>query len=104
MKKILALLLTTALLGGCSLFSIGEIRGPEFDEIIIDGTVYIRDGGDQYQSFTAADRDKFLGTVTNGSQTFRVYSIEGDPEHNYLYALWDWEGEMYVRKTLTAEE
>lgn len=94
MKRTLALLLTLLLLTGCS-GSIGTIRGAEFDELVIDGVVYIRDDGDQYQSYSAADKGEFLGTVTNGADTFQIYAIEGDD--HCLYAQWGQDGMVYVR-------
>ncbi len=54
---------------------IGSIRGAELETVIIGDTVY------QYDSsleFTQADKDRFLGIVTNGKDKFRVYSVKGD--------------------------
>ena len=30
--------------------------------------------------------------------------LKGDPERNYLYWSWEWEGDMYVRKEIAEEE
>lgn len=87
-----ALLISALLLGACAGEAIGTIRGAELDELVIGSTVYIRDCGDEYQSFSSADRGSFLGTVTGGDETFRVYAVEGDAAQDFLYVRWDWEG------------
>lgn len=97
MKRFLALFLTAFLLSGCTRTPIGTIRGAELEEIVIDGITYEADPGDEHQSFTAADKGKYLGTVTNADEVFRVYAVKGDSDHQYLYVLWDWEGTFYVR-------
>ena len=28
----------------------------------------------------------------------RVYTVNGDSNGDFIYALWDWEGNFYVRK------
>ena len=30
--------------------------------------------------------------------------VKGDPERNYLYWSWEWEGDMYVRKEIAEAE
>lgn len=98
MKRILTLLLSVLLLCGCSAEPIGTIRGAELEEIVIDGIIYEADPSDAQQSFSAADRGEYLGTVTNGDETFRVYAVKDDTGRQYLYVLWDYEGTIYVRK------
>lgn len=95
MKRLLALLLTLLLLCGCSEDPIGTIRGAEFDELVIDGVVYVRDDADAYQNYSAADKGDYLGTATNGDETFRIYTVDGD--ENCLYAQWEQDGWFYVR-------
>lgn len=97
MKRILPLFLILVLLFGCSAESIGTIRGAELETIVIDGAVYELDAADEFQSFSAANRGDFLGTVTNGKETFRVYTLKGDEARQYLYVLWGYEGNIYVR-------
>lgn len=96
MKRMFALLLTLLLLCGCATETIGTIRGAEFDEVVIDGVVYVRDDADQFQNYSTADKGAFLGTVTNGEDTFQIYAIEGDS--HCLYAQWEQEGMIYVKK------
>ena len=60
---------------------IGTVSGAENEFIVIDGITYIIDD-----------------LAENGDITMRVYSVKGDDSGNYLYALWEWEGNFYVRQ------
>jgi hypothetical protein len=73
---------------------IGEIRGAEYDCIIIDGIKYEESYAPNY-SF--GDRGRYLGKVeTDDSKVcFRVYAVKGSDD--YIYRLWDWEGAFYKR-------
>lgn len=98
MKKIII----TTLLGfclfelvACSGKTIGKISGAENDLITINNVVYELDNN---TGFSNADKDKYLGKVTNSKITMKVYSVKGDTDQNYIYTLWDWEGTFYKRQ------
>ena len=97
MKKSIALLLTIFLLLSliaCSGKTIGKISGPENDCITIDNVKYYRETN---HDFSNADKGKYLGKVSNSKITMRGYSVKGDTEEEYIYALWDWEGAFYKK-------
>ena len=71
---------------------IGEVRGPEWERIIIDDVVYYRSNCDNYN---ISHKGRFLGYVTDGKRRFKVYSVKGDTEGKWLYWSWEWEGEFY---------
>lgn len=74
---------------------IGEIHGAEFDRLTIGDSVYsLRNGLD----YTSADKGSYLGKAAYGTSTLRLYTVNGDAEGKYIYALWDWEGFFYVRE------
>ncbi len=74
---------------------IGSIKGAEMEIIEIDGVRYEQDNS---SGFTSIDRGKFLGIVSNDDVKFRVYSVKGDEDNQYLFRLWDWEGAFYRRE------
>ncbi len=74
---------------------IGSIHGAEMEIIEMDGVRYEQDNASGY---TSIDRDKFLGIVTNDNVKFRVYTVKGDEECEYLFRLWDWEGAFYRKE------
>ena len=71
---------------------IGEVRGPEWDQIVIDDVVYHRQ---THHEFNRSHKGHFLGVVTDGRTRFRVYSVKGDTEGKWLYWTWEWEGAFY---------
>ena len=76
--------------------NLGKISGPEWQTITVEGTEYRR--MDETPNLSQKDRGTCLGNVTDGESTmFRVYTVKGDPERQYLYCLWDWEGFFYER-------
>ena len=79
---------------------IGIIKGAENEIIGIDGITYIVDdlAENGANSYSSADRGNFIGVVSNGDITMRVYTVNGDSNGDFIYALWDWEGNFYVRK------
>lgn len=79
---------------------IGTVTGAENEFIVIDGITYIIDdlAENGENAYSSADRGEYLGIVKNGDITMRVYSVKGDDSGNYLYALWEWEGNFYVRQ------
>ena len=78
---------------------IGRVSGPEFEYIEIDGITYIAEGlVDGEKIYSGTDRGKYIGSVTNGDVTMRVFRIKGDESHRYLYALYEWEGDIYIRQ------
>ncbi len=74
---------------------IGTISGPELEIITIGDTTYELAYSNGYSQ---KDRDRLLGKVIghNGDVVCQVYSIKGTDE--YIYRLWDWEGEFYKKK------
>lgn len=72
---------------------IGEITGPEWNQLTIAGTEYRQINGLDY---TIADKGRYLGKAKYNEITVRLYSIKGDEEGKYIYAFWDWEGFFFV--------
>lgn len=100
MKKRLPLILCIAavlLLAASQLRGrvIGAVKGPEMEQIIIDGVIYEQNND---TGLSYADQGRFLGRAVSGDITFRVYSVKGDTEGRYLYRLWEWEGAFYEKK------
>ena len=98
MKKVIAIALVIACLlslAACGGKNIGNVSGIENECIIIDDVKYIRDTNNDYSN---ADKGKFLGVVSNSAITMRVYTVKGDANEEYIYALWDWEGAFYKKQ------
>jgi len=106
MKRLMAVALVMALLlslVACSGKTIGKISGAENEYITIDDVKYVLDTDD---NFSQADKgtylgkvsNSYLGKVSNSKITMRVYSVRGDTDGEYIYALWDWEGAFYKRE------
>ena len=74
---------------------IGTVKGAEMEQIVIDGVTYVQN---PFLDFSYADKGRFLGRAVNDKVTFRVYTVRGDTEEQYLYRLWEWEGAFYERK------
>lgn len=74
---------------------IGTVSGPEYESIRIDNKTYKIDYGNNYSN---RDKGDFLGVIRSGDVTFRIYSVEGDKNSNYIYRLWDYEGAFYRLK------
>lgn len=75
--------------------AIGTIKGAEHDFIEIDDVRYVHNSDND---FSGADHGEYLGSVTDGNITMRVFSVKGDDSGRYIYALWDWDGAFYVRE------
>jgi len=98
MKKLIVLLLAMALLlslVACSGETIGKISGAENEYITMNDVKYVLDTN---HDFSQADKGTYLGKVSNSKITMRVYSVKGDTNEDYIYALWDWEGAFYKRE------
>ena len=101
MKKIALMGMTLLLifvLWGCSSSSdnvIGKVTGAENEYICIGDVTYVKD---DFNNFDSNDRDEYLGRVTNDEISMRIYSVKGDECEVYIYALWDWEGDFYIRQ------
>lgn len=98
MKRLITLLLAMVLLlslVACGGKTIGEIRGAENEYITIDDVKYALDTNND---FSQADKGTYLGKVSNSKITMKVYSVKGDTEGEYIYALWDWKGAFYKRE------
>ena len=74
---------------------IGTVKGAEMEQIVIDGVTYVQN---PFLDFSYADKGRYLGRAVSGDITFRVYTVKGDAEGQYLYRLWSWEGAFYERK------
>lgn len=98
MKKVLAFLVLLICLAGAIYHStnkvIGNVSGLENERITINDVVYERD---LFTDFSRKDRGTYIGKVENSHITIRVYSVKGDNDGEYIYALWDWEGGFYSR-------
>lgn len=107
MKKriwILFVLVLVVLLWAAWYFkSVGTVEGPEWDILHVDGVTYIseRSAGIDIP-YNRSDRGTHIGVIKSGDYTFHIYEVKGDPDRNYLYWAWEWEGEMYVREDIAA--
>ena len=83
---------------------VGIVEGPEWDILHVDGVTYIseRSAGIDIP-YNWSDRGMHIGVIRSGDYTFHIYEVKGDPDRNYLYWAWEWEGEMYVREDLVDE-
>ncbi|MPN61144.1 hypothetical protein SDC9_208878 [bioreactor metagenome] len=100
-RKTTILVVVAILILAASIFTylelriIGEVRGPEFNQLTIGDREYSLNNG---LDFTSADKGNYLGKATYGTSVFRLYTVKGDKEDKYIYAVWDWEGFFYVRE------
>lgn len=101
MKRIVVFLFLLICLAGVVHHStnkvIGTVSGLENERITINDVVYERD---LFTDFSRKDRGSYLGKVENNRITMRVYSVKGDNEGDYIYALWEWEGSFYRKEVL----
>ena len=99
MKKLIAVILMsvcTLVLTACNNSKVvGTIHGAENDYILYNDVTYVVDASN---NFSNKDRGEYLGKVTNDKVTMKIYTVKGDENLDYLYALWDWEGNIYVRE------
>ena len=106
MKKriwILLIIMLLAIIGAALWYykPIGTIEGPEWDILHIDGITYVREGSAGVNiPYNRSDRGRHLGIIKSGDYIFHIYEIKGEPERDYLYWSWEWEGDMYVRKAI----
>lgn len=105
-KKIcLSLVLLLIVLIGMGMWyfkPIGTVEGPEWDILYVDGVTYISGSSSNVDiPYSRADKGKHLGIIKSGDYIFHVYEIKGDPERDYLYWTWEWEGKMFVRKEIS---
>ena len=97
-KYFLVLCIAAVLLCAALLFcgrEIGTVRGPEMEQIVIDGVIYEQNND---TGLSHRDKGRYLGRAVNDNTTFRVYAVKGDTEGRYLYRLWSWEGAFYERQ------
>ena len=99
MKKLIAVILMsvcTLVLAACNNDkAVGTIYGAENDYILYNDVTYVADTSN---NFSNKDRGEYLGKVTNDKVTMKIYTVKGDENLGYLYALWDWEGNIYIRE------
>ena len=83
---------------------VGTVEGPEWDILHVDGITYISERSAGFDiPYNRSDRGMHIGVIKSGDYTFHIYEVKGDPDRNYLYWAWEWEGEMYVREDLVDE-
>ena len=83
---------------------VGTVEGPEWDILHVDGVTYISERSTSIDiPYNRSDRGTHIGIIRSGDYTFHIYEVKGDPDRNYLYWAWEWEGEMYVREDLVDE-
>ena len=98
-----ALLILLALIGAMSWYfkPIGTVEGPEWDILHVNGITYISERSTGIDiPYNRSDKGMHVGIIKSGDNTFHIYEVKGDPERNYLYWTWEWEGEMYVRQDI----
>lgn len=80
---------------------VGTVEGPEWDILHVDGVTYIseRSAGIDIP-YNRSDKGMHIGIIKSDDNTFHIYEVKGDPDRNYLYWAWEWEGDMYVRKDI----
>lgn len=106
MKKriwVLGIIMLLVIIGAASWYykPIGTVEGPEWNLLHIDGVTYVCEAGASFDiPYDRSDRGKHLGIIKSGDYVFHIYEIKGDPERNYLYWSWEWEGDVYVRKEI----
>ena len=82
---------------------VGTVEGPEWDILHVDGVTYISERSTSIDiPYNRSDRGTHIGIIRSGDYTFHIYEVKGDPDRNYLYWAWEWEGEMYVREDIAA--
>jgi hypothetical protein len=74
---------------------IGTASGPEYEYITIDNKTYVINFANNYSN---ADKGDFLGVVRGDDVTFRIYSVDGDEDHKYIYRLSGFDGAFYRLK------
>ena len=105
MKKriwILIALLLVVLFGAAWYFrTVGTIEGPEWNILHVDGVTYVCESSDGFDiPYDRSDRGMHIGIIKSGDYIFHIYEVKGDPDRNYLYWTWEWEGDMYVREDI----
>ena len=80
---------------------IGEITGAEWNQLTIGETEYIVNNA---YDFNIADKGKYLGKAKYNTLTVCLYSVKGDEEGRYIYAVWDWEGFFFVREEKNSDD
>lgn len=80
---------------------IGTVEGPEWNILHVDGVTYVCESSAGFDiPYDRSDRGKHIGIIKSGDNVFHIYEVKGDPERNYLYWAWEWEGDMYVRQDI----
>lgn len=106
MKKriwVISIIILLVIMAGVSWYykPIGTAEGPEWNILHIDGVTYVNEASAGFDiPYDRSDRGRHLGIIKSGDNTFHIYEVKGDPERDYLYWSWEWEGDMYVRKDI----
>lgn len=83
---------------------VGTVEGPDWDILHVDGVTYVSESSAGFDiPYDRSDRGMHIGIIKPGDYIFHIYEVKGDPERNYLYWTWEWEGEMYVCEDLVEE-
>ena len=107
-KKVMyAVLISVVLVIGCNVWFaqynkiVGTIYGPEMQEITINDVTYIW-ATTENCPYNGQDKGFHIGKGAwrDGTRQLDLYRIKGDDAFNYLYARWEWEGQMYMREDL----
>lgn len=77
---------------------VGTIYGPEMDKIVVNNISYVW----LNTPYTGSHKRIYIGKGAwqNGERVLNLYRINGDEEFNYLYARFEWEGQIYIRESL----
>lgn len=58
--------------------------------------------GDYSNDYSSSDRDKLLGKVVfvndRSYDPMYVWTVKGDPDNEYIYTLWAYDGTFYKRQ------
>lgn len=97
----LAIILGSLVIAAWYFKPIGTVEGPEWDILHVDGITYISESSAGFDiPYDRSDRGMHIGIIKSGDYIFHIYEVKGDPDRNYLYWAWEWEGDMYVREDI----
>ena len=81
---------------------IGSISGAENEHLNINKDTYITEelhpSYEKYCNFSSKDKGIYIGSVSNGKDKMRVYTIKNNKNRDILYVLCDWEGNFYIKQ------
>lgn len=78
---------------------IGDLIGPEQEKLVLhNGDVYIQSNG----PYHGGDMDRMLGAA-RGACKYYIFTIKGEPDHDYLYAMSCGRGMVFERVSSAKE-